>query len=130
MATKHEKVCWAVIEHWTQTQRGRLFFCRQGMAVPLRGRLPIWFGPLKRNYKGFPDLFGYEYVHIYHGRDKTILPVFCLVEVKTKAHPTLSEDQKQKLQYNLGIGGKSYVAREYVNELGFRIEEYKPGEEN
>lgn len=121
MASKHEKICWSVIEHWTIQRRGRLHFCRQGMAVPLRGRFPIWFGPLKRNFKGFPDLFGFEF------DQKTQLPVFCLVEVKTESHPRLSVHQMQRLEYYQGVGGMSYVAREYVNDVGFRLKEYQPG---
>lgn len=122
MASKHETIKWQVISDWSVDGRGRLYCMNQGMAIPIHGDNPIWFGPLKRTFKGFPDLFGFEY-----GGWADDVPIFTLIEVKTKAYPRLSKHQKLVMNFIKSIGGRCYVAMEADNEKGYTLKEWTDG---
>lgn len=122
MADLHETIKWKVISEWSVTGRGRLYCMNQGMATPLNGNHPIWFGPLKRKFKGFPDLFGFEFEV---SGDSQKFPVFTVIEVKTKSYPTLSKNQKEFMKYIVSIGGRAYVAMEDDSEKGYSLKEWK-----
>lgn len=119
MASKHELIKWAVIKEWTETGRGRLYCMNQGLATPFNGTSPIWFGPLKRKFKGFPDTFGFDRENNFE------VPVYCVLEVKTIGHPKLSKEQKMYLNYVISIGGRAYVAMEDRSEKGYFIKEWE-----
>ena len=129
MASNHEVIKWKVITDWTKSKRGRLYCCNQGMATPIDREHPIWFGPLKRNFKGFPDLFGFNKIPLAG-------PRFCTVEVKTKAYPTISEAQKRVMTELIkSFGVDCYIAKEFEeryklylfipdeSKRGYRLEE-------
>ena len=116
LASKHEAILWSVISDWTAQRRGRLYKMTQGLAVPVNGETPIWFGPLKRKFKGFPDLFGFEIERV--GVDFAFLqdvPVFCVVEVKTSGD-RIKPNQKIYLNWAITQGIRAYVAREAPEE--------------
>ena len=125
MASLHEKILWAVISDWTAQRRGRLYKMTQGLAVPVNMETPIWFGPLKRKFKGFPDLFGFEIESI--GVDFAFLqdvPVFCVVEVKTSGD-RIKPNQKIYLDWAITQGIRAYVAREDNDQpSGYQLEEW------
>jgi len=131
MASKHEALKWKVISDWSVSGRGRLYCMNQGMAYPMRkdeagnnvpADFPLWFGPLKRKFKGFPDTFGFEFVEIdFSGPD---VPVYCVVEVKLKKD-RLSEHQKAYLDYCVQIGARAYVAKEDDTAAGYSLESWK-----
>ena len=123
MASLHETIKWQVISDWSVKDRGRLYCMNQGMAVPINGDNPIWFGPLKRKFKGFPDLFGFELV-VDFSHLKPV-PIFTVIEVKTKAYSKLSANQKRFMEYIESIGGRCYVAMEADNEKGYTLKEWK-----
>lgn len=122
MSTVHENLKWTVISDWTAQKRGRLYCMNQGLAFPARcvnGNMvpsdtPLWFGPLKRKFKGFPDTFGFELV------DGT--PVFCTVEVKTK-NDDLSPDQKAVTSYLVSQGVHCYLAKE--TDDGYKLTRFE-----
>lgn len=89
----------------------------QGMATPLNGNSPIWFGPLKRKFKGFPDIFGYERIN---GK-----PIYTVIEVKTKSYSKLSKEQKLYFNHIVEEGGRAYIAMESSD--GYILKEYKNG---
>lgn len=119
MASKHEQIKWNLITDWSQKGRGRLYCMNQGMATPLDGDNPIWFGPLKMKFKGFPDLVGFEFKTVKYPPttedeiwDSETFPIYTVIEVKTKAYPTLSAAQKRYMNYAVSIGARAYVAME------------------
>jgi len=87
---------------------------------------PIWIGPYPgKRTKGFPDIFGFEFVtipHEYPGAFNT-LPIYCVVEVKTKGD-TLKQGQKNYLNYAVSIGGRGYVAMEDDSRKGYNLTEW------
>jgi len=116
MATKHEIIKDLVIQDWTQEGRGRLFNSAQGMAVPIHGKNPVWFGPMSRKAsKGWPDLYGYEWING--------TPVFCTVEVKT-INDGVKPDQKKKMNILTRHGCRCYVAQER-EEGGYLLIRYE-----
>lgn len=130
MASKHEALKWKVITDWSVSGRGRLYCMNQGMAYPMRknevgdnvpAEFPLWFGPLKRKFKGFPDTFGFEFGDAYIGSGT--LPIYCVVEVKTKKD-RLSKDQKAYLNYAVSIGARAYVAMEDDSKKGYNLTEW------
>jgi len=121
MADLHEEIKWKVISEWSVKDRGRLYCMNQGMATPLNGNHPIWFGPLKRKFKGFPDLFGFAFDEEIGMRS----PIFTVIEVKTKSYSTLSKHQKIFMKYIISIGGRAYVAMEDDSEKGYSLKEWK-----
>ncbi len=135
MASKHEVIKWAVITDWSLQRKGRLYCMTQGLAYPVTrddkgntvpAEFPLWFGPLKRKFKGFPDTFGFEFCD-YHYYDnyqyKEIrVPVFTVVEMKTK-NDSLRPGQKDYLNYCVSIGGRAYVAREV--DSGYELVEWE-----
>lgn len=128
MADRHESIKWDVIKSWTEEKRGRLYCVNQGMATPLNGTHPIWFGPLKRVFKGFPDIFGFEY-KTYHYYDnyqyKEIrVPVFCVIEVKTR-NDNLSKHQKRVMGFLVSIGAFVYIAKENKNDDGYILRRWE-----
>ncbi len=106
---------------FSMNKRGRLYKMKQGLAVPINSDAPVWFGPLTRKFKGFSDIFGFE----FDPRYVRPVPVFCVVEVKTKAYSKLSEGQKDFLNYIVQIGGRAYVARE--SGAGYDLVEWEVG---
>ena len=123
MASKHEIIKWKVITDWSVQRKGRLYCMNQGLATPIYGDTPLWFGPLKRKFKGFSDLFGFSF-YSESDNHEVIFPVFTVIEVKTK-NDTLSKEQKLFLTYIKSIGGFAYVAWESENEKGYTLEEWK-----
>lgn len=119
MASVHEVIKWKLISDWSVEKRGRLYCMNQGMATPLHGENPIWFGPLKRKFRGFPDTFGFSWVKF----DGKRVPVFTGIEVKTR-NDDLSKDQKDKLTMIVNFGGFAYVAWEADNEKGYYLQEW------
>ena len=91
---------------WTKEKRGRLFVNPCGFATKEKVKYGL--------HNGSSDLIGFEYVNRY--------PVFCCVEIKTKAYPKLSKEQKIWLDMVVNIGGRAYIAREKKDE--YVIEEY------
>jgi len=157
VADRHELIKWSVITEWSASGKGRLYCMNQGLAVawkdfehaleiaikaksfkPLKSLFPIWFGPLKIRFKGFSDLFGFEYFykctitkvidcdrncHLCEYSKK--LPIFTAIEVKTKAYPYLSKEQKRFLNFIISIGGMAYIAMEDNSEKGYYIKEWQ-----
>lgn len=122
MASKHEAIVWAVISDWTAQGRGRLYKMTQGLAVPVGRDTPIWFGPLKRKFKGFPDLFGFE--HISPTAFPATMPIFTIIEVKT-AGDRIKPEQRDYLNFAITQGIRAYVAREDNEQAsGYRLEEW------
>lgn len=122
MSQRHESIKWDIIAHWTATGRGRLYCMNQGLAIPWesynRGLFrPIWFGPLRRTFKGFPDTFGFELING--------VPVFCTVEIKTK-NDKVKPRQKIVMNQLTRFGVRCYVGWEDENmQRGFRLEWWK-----
>lgn len=124
MASKHEIIKWSVISDWSKEGKGRLYCMNQGMATPLHGDQPIWFGPLKRKFKGFSDTFGFTFDY----KDDWIvgtsrIPVFTAIEIKTK-NDTVKKAQKDFLSFVKSIGGQAYIAWETDNDKGYFLQEW------
>jgi hypothetical protein len=68
--------------------------------------------PIEMFKKGTPDNLGYEMVVITPDMVGKKLPVFCLVESKTKAYKKITTKQKKKLDFYSSVGVKCYIARE------------------
>lgn len=117
MASKHELIVEQVIMSFSMNKRGRLYKMVQGVAVPINGIAPINFGPLK-GFTGFSDIFGFE----YDPRYVRPVPIFCVVEVKTK-NDRVRPEQKDFLNYIVQIGGRAYVARE--SDSGYDLIEWR-----
>lgn len=122
MASKHEVIKWSLISDWSKEGKGRLYCMNQGLATPLHGDQPIWFGPLKRKFKGFSDTFGFTF---YPATDKreVSFPVFTVVEIKTK-NDTVKKAQKDFLSFVKSIGGYAYIAWEADNDKGYFLQEW------
>lgn len=123
MSSRHEAIKWKVLADWTKQRRGRLYCMNQGLAYPVRktqsgdmipGPHPLWFGPLKMKFKGFPDNFGFE-TEIFYDYPVTgavrKVPIFCTVEVKT-INDDLSADQKRVMRFLISVGVRCYIAKE------------------
>lgn len=101
----------------------------QGLAVPVGRETPIWFGPLKQKFKGFPDLFGFEVFRTeISGPFNTVLgirdtPVFTVVEVKTK-NDRVKPAQRRYLDWAVTQGIGAYVAIEDDSEAGYELKEW------
>ncbi len=108
MADRHEIILLQVLLDWSKTKRGRLYKMMQGTFRALHSDAIIRVSPYPKKQDGFPDLFGFEYDNRY----MKPVPVYCLVEVKTKAYGKLTEAQIDHLNYCVQIGGRGYVARE------------------
>ncbi len=91
---------------------------KQGLAVPINSDAPVWFGPLTRKFKGFSDIFGFE----FDPRYVQPIPIFCVVEVKTK-NDRVRPEQIDFLNYIVQIGGRAYVARE--SDSGYDLIEWR-----
>lgn len=128
MGSRHEVIKWTLISDWSVAGRGRLFCMNQGMAVPIGRDNPIWFGPLKRKFKGFPDLFGFELIEeeirpIQYVVDRKTYPIFTLIEVKTR-NDTIKKHQRRFLTECLRFGIRVYIAWEADNESGYELKEW------
>lgn len=129
MASKHEKIVLSVIRDWSVDKKGRLYKMTQGRAVPLNADHPIDFGPLK-GLKGFPDIFGFTHRKVVYPptcpgevKDFEILPVFTVIEVKTKTD-RIRPAQKDFLSFVKSIGGHAYIAWEADNDKGYFLQEW------
>lgn len=109
MADTHTWIERQVILDWTRNKRGRLYRMKQGLAVPIGGKNPVWFGPLNRHFKGFSDLFGFTVAYMFS--EQCPVPIFTAVEVKTK-NDKVRPAQKDFLDYIVSVGGLAYIARE------------------
>ena len=132
MAGKHEVIVEQVIMSFSLEKRGRLYKMKQGLAIPWKNYqagifIPVWFGPLTQKFKGFSDIFGFEFmtysVYDLYQYKEVKVPVFCAIEVKTKAYSKLSDGQKDFLNYIVQIGGRAYVARE--TDSGYDLIEWR-----
>ena len=121
MADKHTQIQTQVILDWTASGRGRLYILQQGTFRYMYndGCITISPYPASKNSKkinGYPDLYGFEFIPYFYYDDHQFkekpIPVYCLIEVKTKASPTITRKQMDHLDYCLSIDGKAYVARE------------------
>jgi len=122
MASKHEIIVRAVVTSWSVERRGRLYTMKQGLATPWGESTPKWYGPYPgKRTKGFPDIFGFEFDNRYIKP----IPVYCVVEVKTKGD-TLKSGQKNYLNYAVSIGGRGYVAMEDDSKKGYNLTEWVP----
>lgn len=121
MASKHELIVRNVIISFSVERRGRLYTMQQGLMTPWGSDKPIWIGPYPgKRTKGFPDIFGFEF-------DKRYIkpvPVYCVVEVKTK-EDVLRPDQKNYLNYAISIGARAYVAIEDESLVGYELTEWE-----
>lgn len=115
---------------WSKENRGRLwendngtayvgektgdFAKAQELGIKLSNPKYIKYG-LK---PGSSDLIGFEFING--------IPIFCSVEVKTKAYPRLSDDQKKWLYLNKMSGCRVYIARE--SENGYDLSEWNESE--
>ena len=115
MADRHEIIVQAVQSDWSVQRRGRLYKMMQGTFRAMHSDAIIRVSPYPKKQDGFPDLFGFEYIEA--------IPVHCLVEVKTLVYPTLTEEQKNHLDYCVQIGGRAYVARE--SEDGYELTDWE-----
>jgi hypothetical protein len=99
---------------------------RQGLAVPVNGEHPLWFGPLKRNFKGFSDLFGFEVQEMETTSfDLEYLPIFTVVEVKTPGD-RIRPEQRRFLDSMTGFECNAYVAvAEDRLDLGYILYEWE-----
>lgn len=131
MADKHQKIVWQIITDWTKHKKGRLYCCNQGLAFPARkdkngetvpSQFPLWFGPLKRKFKGFPDLFGFE-MEIESDWVPPVsrgeYPRFTTVEVKTKNDPIRKDQIRVMTGLVEDFGCNCYIAKE--NEEGYSM---------
>ena len=134
MADRHTIIQTQVITDWSVQKRGRLYICTQGKFRHLHNDGVITVSPYPKKNPGFPDLFGFEYVSKvmhdftcmiapddYHTE---ILPIFCLIEVKTKVYSKLTDEQINHLNYCVQIGGHAYVAREADCAAGYVLEQW------
>ena len=132
MSQKHEQIENQVIFDWSEQGRGRLFKNDNGTAwvgkphqtnknnaILLSWPQKITFGL----YPGSSDLIGWEFVEFTDFSANIDIPIFCSIEVKTFAHPKLTEKQINWLNNVVNIGGKGYVARE--TEKGYNLEEWR-----
>jgi hypothetical protein len=122
VAGNHEAIKWQVISDWTTSGRGRLYCMNQGMATPVHGDNPIWFGPLKQKFKGFPDLFGFELIEeeirpIGYVVDRRTYPIFTVIEVKT-ANDRIKPKQRDFMNWAVSQGIRAYVAWEVASPDG------------
>ena len=129
MAGRHEHIKWCVIRNWSEKQRGRLYCMNQGMAIPINGDNPIWFGPLKRKFKGFPDLFGFEKCTFYYYDNyqyrKIIVPVFTVIEVKVPPD-TVRPVQKAVISALVKFGCRAYIAiADDITDDGYILRDWK-----
>jgi len=123
MSTRHEEIVSKIILDWSKDNRGRLFKNHQGQAwtgkthsvigdkfaLMLEYPRKITFGLAV----GSSDLIGWEYISFIDLDGNTIrIPVFCSIEVKTKASPKLTMEQILWVNNIANIGGRAYTARE------------------
>ena len=118
MASKHSEIQIRVITDWTLNHRGRLYIVQQGSFRNLHSDGITRISPYPKKQPGYPDLHGFELINN--------IPVYCLIEVKTKSYSTLTKEQKNHLDYCVSIGGRAYVAREADNEVGYVLEVWTP----
>lgn len=138
MADRHTIIQTQVITDWSVQKRGRLFICSQGTFRAMHSDAVITVCPYPKKRNGFPDLFGFEFVTLCDLAKDDIgsdpinelclimdcgccgfnrkVPIHCLIEVKTKKYPKLTQGQQDHLNYCVSIGGRAYVARESDNE--------------
>lgn len=131
MADKHKQIEDQIIQDWTISGRGRMFSNPTGQA---------WLGKVCDTNKpgvvllefarkipygldlGSSDLIGREYVEYELTDSYMTIPIFCSIEVKTKAKPTLTTKQKEWLNSVVSEGGRGYVAME--TDDGYELREW------
>lgn len=136
MANKHETIVNNLITDFSVQNRGRLFKNHTGGAwmcnrvdedyfitdeknnknyriVTLFNARFIKYGLRAKNEK-LVDLVGFEFINN--------VPVWCMVEVKTKSHMRLESHQKDALNMAVNMGGRAYIAREI--DSGYELEEW------
>ena len=106
MAEKHTEIEVQVQQDWTKNKRGRLFRNDNGWCKTV-GRYGLGVGT--------SDLIGFELIN-----DN---PIFCVIEVKTKAHKYLTEEQILFLNHIKNFGGRAYVAME--TDEGYKLTEWE-----
>lgn len=126
MASSHTRVQTQVILDWTASGRGRLYIQTQGTFRAMHSEQIITVSPYPKKQNGYPDLHGFEFIPYSYFENfqykEKLIPVYCLIEVKTIAYPTITKDQKQHLDYCLSIDGRAYVARE--TDDGYELERW------
>lgn len=142
MADKHEQIVEQVRQDWSKSERGRLFKNNNGTAwwgkiignLNLKNNALLIEFPKKITFglkKGSSDLIGWEYVkiptvdivNVQLKYSNIIVPITCSIEIKTKAYPTLTSEQKKWLNNIVNIGGRGYVARE--TDDGYELREWE-----
>lgn len=115
---------------WSRTNRGRVFKNPEGQAwvgktlqtdkkdaILIQYPRKITFG-LKI---GSSDLIGWEYsLH-----DGFTFPIFCSIEIKTLASPTVTDYQILWLNNMLRIGGRAYLAMETAYGYDLKFWEFR-----
>jgi len=129
LASKHEQILLEVIKKWSVEKRGRLFKMMQGTFRALHSDKIIRVSPYPGKINGFPDLTGFEFITYQKYENwqykEVRVPVFCMIEVKTKKYSKLTQEQKDHLNYCVQIGGKAYVARENDSDEDYELREWK-----
>ena len=125
MADRHTIIQTQVITDWSVQKRGRLFICTQGTFRAMHSDAVITVCPYPKKRNGFPDLFGFEFATVPYRNSGSFntLPIHCLIEVKTKKYPRLTQEQQDHLNYCVSIGGRAYVARE--TDSGYELIEWE-----
>ncbi len=81
--------------------------------------------PIKMFKKGMPDNLGFEPVEITADMVGEKLPVFCMIEVKTKRYKKITDEQREKLNAFTKLGARCYLAREDDSAEGYNIERWE-----
>lgn len=121
MSITHEKIKKQVMIDWSISNRGRLWSNSQYSGKVGNQYVKAGMG------KGTSDLIGFEFKIcdvITNGEVKySETPIFCAIEVKTKAAPTIKPSQKDFLNYISSVGGMAYIAMETGE--GYKLEEWR-----
>lgn len=115
MSSTHEKIKKLVMIDWSVSNRGRLWSNSQYSGKVGNQYVKAGMG------KGTSDLIGFEFLDI--GVNVGSIPYFCVIEVKTKASPKITEEQKDFLNYISSVGGMAYIAME--TDEGYSLEEWR-----
>jgi hypothetical protein len=114
MSSTHEAIKKQVMIDWSVGNSGRLWSNSQYSGKVGNQYVKAGMG------KGTSDLIGFEFIENGEGY---IEPIFCAIEVKTKASPIIKPEQKDFLNYISSVGGMAYIAME--TDDGYSLEEWR-----